>query len=403
LLVDEHGKLFEKEPYVPRKFKSLACLSSYHWWGEEPKGTRVVFTGTAHTKFEVEILDESYRPESVVFVGPLSRRVFSKLLNTFPRLAAPAIREEFTTITNCVPRELAYLSAFLRHRTNPISLDDLQEWTKDRAEFFQGTAFRYYRDLDSLFKQRFYKALVGAFLGCTGTVSFDWDFVDLELIYRSKDRIQGGTRYYILCRPAYIALIELFKTLPLPENIKKRICDGSLDGDQFEEALYHQLICITKPIALHATDLNGNNRTVVTLDFSHCDTIQTGRASLGFGHDKVLTRCYKGYPRFDFMLGPMFIQVSISDFGDHNQGSAHLRKAFDDRDNEGTNQIERYLNDVYGTGHSAKIENNRFIVTQNGAPVPGFRIVYIRGSPGKPAHRDWVGQKVSFYGRESGG
>jgi hypothetical protein len=30
LLVDEHRKLFQKEPYVPDKFKSLVPLKSYH-------------------------------------------------------------------------------------------------------------------------------------------------------------------------------------------------------------------------------------------------------------------------------------------------------------------------------------------------------------------------------------
>ncbi|KAG0361385.1 hypothetical protein BGX24_005356 [Mortierella sp. AD032] len=138
--------------------------------------------------------------------------------------------------------------------------------------------------------------------------------------------------------------------------------------------------------------LNGSNPTTIVLDFSHCDTLKIGKTSLGSGHDNVLTRGYEGYPRFDFMLGPLFIQASISDFGRHNTGSADLSKAFNLRDTNGTNQIERYLNDLYGPGHSAKIrvENNRFVVTGDGVPVPGFRVFYIRGSLGKPSHRDWV-------------
>ncbi|KAF8928325.1 hypothetical protein BGZ47_001691, partial [Haplosporangium gracile] len=112
--------------------------------------------------------------------------------------------------------------------------------------------------------------------------------------------------------------------------------------------------------------------------------------SLGSGHEKVLIRDHKGHRRFDFMLGPMFIQASISDFGHHNGGSADLSKAFNVRDTNGTNQIEHYLNDLYGPGHSAKIEQNRVVVTKNGVPVPGFRVVYIRGSPGKPLHHDLV-------------
>ncbi|KAG0256493.1 hypothetical protein BGZ95_005479 [Linnemannia exigua] len=321
LLVDEHGKLFEKEPYVPDKFKSLVPLKSYHWWGEDAKGSRVVFTGTAHAKYEMSILDESYRPTSVVFVGPLSRHVFSKLLDTYRRLAAPAIRDEVTAITNCVPRELVYLSAAVEDLPEPISLDDLHEWTERRTKDFLLTAKTYYESRTPFRKNDFYKALLQTFLGSTSTVDFEWDFLDLGLIYRN---------------------------------------------------------------------LNGSNPTTIALDFSHCDTLKIGKTSLGSGHENVLTRGYEVYPRFDFMLGPLFIQASISDFGRHNTGSADLSKAFNVRDDNGTNQIERYLNDLYGPDHYAEIEDNKFVVTRDGVPVPGFRVVYIRGSPGKPSHRDLV-------------
>ncbi|KAH7045772.1 hypothetical protein BKA57DRAFT_467650 [Linnemannia elongata] len=392
LLVDEHGKLFVQEPYVPVKFKSLNPLLSYHWWGEEPKGSRVVFTGTAHAKYEMTILDESYRPRSVVFVGPLSGHVFSNLLDTYPRLAAPAIRDEVIAITNCVPRELVTLSAFLERLPYPFSVDSLQEWTKDRAKDFHQIAETYYIGRHPIRQGRFYKALLQTFLGSTSTVDFEWDFLDLGLIYRSRDVGRIGTQHHILCRPAQRALLELFKTLPLPEDTKKRICDGSLSGDEFETALFHQLICTTKPIVFNATDLNGKNPTTIALDFFHYDTLQIGKTSLGSGHQNILTRGYKGYPRFDFMLGPLFIQTSISDFGHHNADSADLSKAFNVRDNDGANQIERYLNDLFGPGHSARIEDNRFVVTKDGVPVPGFRVVYICGSPapGKPSHCNLV-------------
>lgn len=142
---------------------------------------------------------------------------------------------------------------------------------------------------------------------------------------------------------------------------------------------------------LTVTDLNGRNPTIVSLDFYHCDTLQRGKDSLGSGQENVLTRGhYKVHPRFDFMLGPVFIQVSISDFGSHNTGSADIHKAFDDRDDKGMNQIECYLNDLFGPHHSARIEDNRFVVTRNGEPVPGFRMVYICGSHGNPAHHGWA-------------
>ncbi|KAF9952601.1 hypothetical protein BGZ70_000557, partial [Mortierella alpina] len=187
LLVDEHRKLFEKEPYVPDRFKSLVPLKSYHWWGEDAKGSRVVFTGTAHAKYEMSILDPSYRPTSVVFIGPLSRHVFSKLLDTYPRLAAPTIREEVTAVTNCVPRELAYLSAAVEDLPEPISLDNLDEWTERRTKNFLWTANTYYESRTPFWANDFYKALLQTFLGSTSIVNFEWDFLDLGLIYRSKD------------------------------------------------------------------------------------------------------------------------------------------------------------------------------------------------------------------------
>ncbi|KAG0011529.1 hypothetical protein BGZ82_002975 [Podila clonocystis] len=221
LLVDEHGKLFEKEPYVPDKFKSLSHLSSYSMWGESAKGSRVIFTGTAHAKYEMTVLEESYRRTSVVFVGPLSKIVYSNLLATYPRLRASAIKGEVTKITNCVPRELVYLSAEVEQLPDPISLVDLQNWTESRTKDFLSTATVYYKSLDPYSKERFYKALLKTFLGSTSTVDFDWDFMDLGLIYRSKDVGQMGTQHHILCRPAQKALLELFKTLPLPEDTKR--------------------------------------------------------------------------------------------------------------------------------------------------------------------------------------
>ena len=49
---------------------------------------------------------------------------------------------------------------------------------------------------------------------------------------------------------------------------------------------------------------------------------------------------------------------------------------------------------MFGTSHSATIDptTHKFIVHRNGSPVPGFRIVYIRGSPGTPSHSGLVRQ-----------
>jgi len=173
LLVDEHWKLFAEEPYVPDKFKSLVPLKSCYWWGEEAKGSRVVFTGTSHAKYEMKILDQSYRPKSVVFVGPLSSHVFSKLLDTYPRLGAPAIREEVTEITNCVPRELARLSAAVEDYPEPISKGDLQKWTEGRTKEFLSVAKTYYESRSQYSKGIFNEVLLHILLGSSSVFDFD--------------------------------------------------------------------------------------------------------------------------------------------------------------------------------------------------------------------------------------
>ncbi|KAG0330434.1 hypothetical protein BG004_002103 [Podila humilis] len=92
------------------------------------------------------------------------------------------------------------------------------------------------------------------------------------------------------------ALIEMFKTLTLPEHTTKEISIGQLGGDHFEQALFHQLIRASKPIVLNATDLNGRNRTTVKLDFSDYQTLPKNTEFLRPGHENTLIRGYEGYP-----------------------------------------------------------------------------------------------------------
>jgi hypothetical protein len=113
LIVDEHGSLFRDDPSVPKKFPLLRPLSDFHVWLEDYAGAHVIFTGTAYAKYEMEVLDPSYRHDSVEFVGPLSEDVFSKLLATYPHLCRQDIKERVVEITNCVPRELRHIADHL--------------------------------------------------------------------------------------------------------------------------------------------------------------------------------------------------------------------------------------------------------------------------------------------------
>jgi len=172
-----------------------------------------------------------------------------------------------------------------------------------------------------------------------------------------------------------------------------------LKGPEFEEVLFNRLVCkCNTTIQLNSTDINNDNESIVTLYFDDYAVIKPSGLSLGPCYKTVLCRGFDCYPRFDYMVGPIFIQVSISNFVKHNQStSKNIKKAFEPMAAQagisiaqinGRNQIEMYLDEVYGPRHSAKIDSttNKFVVTKNGSLVPGFRIVYICGTPGTPNH-----------------
>ncbi|KAF9982961.1 hypothetical protein BGZ65_002328 [Modicella reniformis] len=394
LIVDEHWKLYKTTRSIPEKSRSLYPLESFHQWKEECKWSRVVFTGIAYSEYEMERLDDSYKWESLLFVGPLSERVFLKLLDTYPNLNLPEIKNEVKAITNCVPGELVHLSNFAKANPDVAIKDVLRSYSVERTIHFQQLVNNHYNTSSEFVKGMYYHTLASIFLGDTTMTGFEQYFLEPGFVYRRRDGLFKMTvEYHIFCRPTQKALLELFKMLQVPKDIKMGIHLGNLSRENFEKALFHQLVRATKPISLDATDLNDQNPTTITLDFVHYDLIKTDKVSLGPGHDGVLSRAYRGYPLFDYMLGAMFIQVSDSDFESHNNKSKTniqeaFRKGFQKDKNQ--NQIECYMNDMFGPGHSARIEENRFVVTKDGVPVPGFRIVYIRGNPGKPANQEHV-------------
>ncbi|KAK3817423.1 MAG: hypothetical protein J3Q66DRAFT_185012 [Benniella sp.] len=144
------------------------------------------------------------------------------------------------------------------------------------------------------------------------------------MVYRGKRPGGNDFTFHMLCPPAQKALLQLFKSMPLSKDIRKCLEFGiNLNGEQFKRALFHQLLHVRnpKPILLTATDLNNKNQQTISLDFDEWDTIKPRCVSLGPGCKKTLSRGYEGYPRFDYMLGPIFIQASVSDLQRHNTDS----------------------------------------------------------------------------------
>jgi hypothetical protein len=64
-------------------------------------------------------------------------------------------------------------------------------------------------------------------------------------------------------------------------------------------------------IILETTDLAGETKFNLNLDIKEFRLLQNPPEK----YDKnVIVRCYIGYPRFDFILGYKFFQVSVSNF-----------------------------------------------------------------------------------------
>lgn len=152
-------------------------------------------------------------------------------------------------------------------------------------------------------------------------------------------------------------------------------------------------------IILETTDLAGENKFNLNLDIKEFRLLRNPPEK----YDKnVLVRCYIGYPRFDFILGYKFFQVSVSDFVIHDKDSAKIELSF--QRSNGKNQIEEYLDAAFGGTHEAKInkmvkyvkntakEVKRFKALKNGQACD-FEIIYIRGSPGAKKHK----RKVEEY------
>ncbi|ORZ28448.1 hypothetical protein BCR41DRAFT_74141 [Lobosporangium transversale] len=128
------------------------------------------------------------------------------------------------------------------------------------------------------------------------------------------------------------------------------------DGNQFQEALFRELIR-GESHTFQSTDLAGTNEMDIIFNISGYELIGTPPRMLEtIGEDgkKILING-GSYARFDFILGYMFIQVSVSSFTVHNDptGSVYIDKAFSKREATGKNQIEEYLDAAFGGVHQA--------------------------------------------------
>lgn len=139
-------------------------------------------------------------------------------------LSRTTVKNYVEEITNRVPRELVKLSdKFNRFSNSNISDDEiivfLKQFEEDRRlEFFKIAESYFFHNLNTI--QRYSQRHVLAPPRKLGEIEYDregynYQFVDLGLVYRIE--IRGHVQYYPLCSAAKLALLQIYKSIPLPQ------------------------------------------------------------------------------------------------------------------------------------------------------------------------------------------
>jgi len=292
-----------------------------------------------------------------------------------------------------MPRELVCLATTIGTSSLTIGQINkkLEEFESMRYKECYNSAMAHFESLPPNSKEDHCLALADIFLPSEksrGSARFDWRFLDFGLVYRQKAEM---IEYIPICPAARNALLALYKTCPLPQAYINALAEDNFEGLEFEDALFQQLLCNSK-VMLTTTDLAGQQCKPLHLDIQHYELFEDPPPRYEMN---TLVHCSKGYPRFDYILGYKFFQVSLQDFPTHNTGSAKVEHAFDhNREWTPKNQMEYYLDAVFGGNHSANMimtkSKKRFQVTKDGSCCPDFQIIYIRGKPASTNHTQKV-------------
>ncbi|CAB4421208.1 unnamed protein product [Rhizophagus irregularis] len=174
--------------------------------------------------------------------------------------------------------------------------------------------------------------------------------IDTGLVYHFKD-MYDFMLFKPLCPAALNALLDVYKDFPLPRDVSVMfLSNRQLNAYNFEEILFQQMLKHSD-ILLKAMGLAGKPTTDMHIKFEHFIFLDKDQLASNSQHSKFLIRGYECYPQFDFIIGYIFIQVSISSFVQYNKGFTNISKAFKRYHKDGSdlrNQIEIYLNTVFG-------------------------------------------------------
>ncbi|ORY89529.1 hypothetical protein BCR41DRAFT_376138 [Lobosporangium transversale] len=250
----------------------------------------------------------------------------------------------------------------------------------------------------------------------------DWRFYHFGIMYEYRNK----GRSMIMKRPitpaSEAALLGLYRLCPLPNDYICAARQNILQPAQFSDVFFQKLIKQNN-IIFKSTNLAGKEEQLLELRVDGFEHLQDPPKRFGDEGKNILIHGGE-LPRFDFILGYTFIQVSISNFQKHNEGTAAIDLAFTDRKySNGRNQIEYFLDYTYGGTHRAEMEitevtkktqakntgegksvidKRDFKVTRDGVLCPDFMILYIRGKndfddKGNEVHRPNHTGKVQEY------
>lgn len=97
--------------------------------------------------------------------------------------------------------------------------------------------------------------------------------------------------------------------MSLPQDKSICIMNCDMTGIEFEDSLFQQLLLHYSNVTFNTTDLAGKPRILLTIKFKYFKIFQDPPVWIT---DDVILRCYKGYPRIDFILRCTFIYLSIN-------------------------------------------------------------------------------------------
>ncbi|KAF9934089.1 hypothetical protein BGZ65_003892, partial [Modicella reniformis] len=131
--------------------------------------------------------------------------------------------------------------------------------------------------------------------------------------------------YHFLCPTAQRALLDVYKEMPLPSDLSQALHSGTFDDrGKFEDAIFYSFIR-HKNFTLQTTNIAGSKVAPLEIHAKYTEVLTDPPPQM---IENTLVRCYKHYPRFDFIYNRTFIQVSLSEFSKHNEDSADISKAF---------------------------------------------------------------------------